>query len=154
MTSSPSKACTKCNVEKPLSEFYRQSKTKAGLHANCKVCSAAYDKAWQVKNRVKIAKRKKEEYQTMVAEGGHILAWLAIKYAGVACMDCETVFPMCVMDFDHGPEETKEFKISGLGGKLATPFMKRKVEKEIAKCDLVCSNCHRVRTQERLNEAK
>lgn len=57
------------------------------------------------------------------------------------CTDCGGSFPYYVMDFDH--KENKKFKISGFGSRgLET------VKKEIAKCDLVCANCHRQRTHE------
>ena len=53
------------------------------------------------------------------------------------------------MDFDHRPETIKDFRIAYMGGVPATPGQVSKIEKEIAKCDLVCSNCHRVRTRDR-----
>jgi len=66
-------------------------------------------------------------------------------------MDCHRVFPWCAMDFDPRPDEIKSFRLSRNGYRLATPERISEVLKEIAKCDLVCSNCHRVRTQERHN---
>jgi hypothetical protein len=58
------------------------------------------------------------------------------------CTDCGACFPTEVMDFDHVP---------GRGEKwfnLANPPAARtfkEVFDEISKCDLVCSNCHRIR---------
>lgn len=56
-------------------------------------------------------------------------------------MDCKVSYPYFVLDFDH--REDKEFdlhKASRLGRSIAN------LKKEIAKCDIVCANCHRVRT--------
>lgn len=39
------KYCTKCKVEKPLSEFHRWASTPDGYHYNCKDCKRAYRKA-------------------------------------------------------------------------------------------------------------
>lgn len=60
------------------------------------------------------------------------------------CMDCEKTFPPECMDFDHRPGEQKLFGI-GMGRTRAWENLQR----EIAKCDLVCANCHRVRTTAR-----
>ena len=61
------------------------------------------------------------------------------------CADCGVKYPFYVMDFDHKPDTVKEFNIaSGLGGKSFKKFYA-----EIAKCDVVCANCHRERTYSR-----
>lgn len=38
------KICTKCKVEKPLSEFHKWASTTDGYQYNCKACKAAYRK--------------------------------------------------------------------------------------------------------------
>jgi hypothetical protein len=56
------------------------------------------------------------------------------------CTECGEVFPWECMDFDHVRGE-KKFRIStGSGRKRSI------VEEELAKCELVCVNCHRIRT--------
>ena len=92
---------------------------------------------------------EKEYRKKAIEQGTSVQGWLINKYGGVPCMDCGGVFDFVAMDFDHRPEETKEFGIGTLGQYVATPERLAKVEKEIAKCDLVCSNCHRVRTKKR-----
>lgn len=59
------------------------------------------------------------------------------------CADCGRSFPSYVMDLDHRPGEAKRFELGGIGRK--TPS-RPQVTAEIAKCDVVCANCHRVRT--------
>src|SRR5678815_5082071 len=59
------------------------------------------------------------------------------------CMDCGLRFPSQCMDFDHRPGEIKSFPVSYAARN--TVSLKR-VADEIAKCDLVCANCHRLRT--------
>jgi hypothetical protein len=75
--------------------------------------------------------------------------WLIEKYGGTPCMDCGGVFPWCSMDFDHRPGVCKEFPLGRVSYRKAAPKLIARVEKEIAKCDLVCANCHRVRTRDR-----
>ncbi len=58
----------------------------------------------------------------------------------VPCKDCGGRFPPACMDFDHVRGE-KSFN-------LATALSRgwSKVLLEVEKCDVVCANCHRLRT--------
>ncbi len=60
------------------------------------------------------------------------------------CADCKKRYPFYVMDFDHLPQFEKAYQLNqphrlGL----------EKAKAEIAKCDVVCSNCHRERSHRR-----
>ena len=59
-----------------------------------------------------------------------------------ACMDCGRQFPFYVMDFDHRVPGEKAFEITRMLGRTST----QNLLDEIAKCDIVCANCHRERT--------
>ena len=65
------------------------------------------------------------------------------------CTDCKISYPPCVMDFDHRDPSIKKFNI---GASLRKPITV--LTEEIEKCDLVCANCHRLRTQERLDNGR
>lgn len=56
------------------------------------------------------------------------------------CADCGGKFPPCAMDYDHVRGEKK----SDLS-KMVNGTSTRLIMEEIAKCDVVCSNCHRIR---------
>lgn len=60
------------------------------------------------------------------------------------CVDCGQKYHYSQMDFDHlgGKKET----IARLANSEASI---KTIKNEIAKCELVCSNCHRLRTWER-----
>lgn len=62
------------------------------------------------------------------------------------CMDCGQSYPYCVMQYDHRPNEQKEFNISWA---VAQGYSIERIQKEIDKCDLVCANCHAIRTFQR-----
>jgi hypothetical protein len=62
----------------------------------------------------------------------------------VPCADCGGMFPPICMDFDH-VRGTKRFSISRSGTRSM-----QAVREEIEKCEVVCANCHRVRTASRL----
>ena len=59
------------------------------------------------------------------------------------CMDCGQQFPWFAMDFDHRPDETKLMDISKLVNRMSAIST---LAAEIAKCDIVCAVCHRIRT--------
>lgn len=58
------------------------------------------------------------------------------------CMDCSRIYPYYVMDFDHRAE--KQWEISDMTRTKGLTY--EDVQAELAKCDLVCANCHRERT--------
>lgn len=63
------------------------------------------------------------------------------------CVDCGVRYPHYVMDFDHRDGSKKVAAVAAMHTSgWAT------VVSEIAKCDLVCANCHRERTHQRLSE--
>jgi len=59
------------------------------------------------------------------------------------CLDCGISYPPYVLDFDHLPEFEKSFPLSSSGVKGRGLDA---VNAEIAKCEIVCANCHRHRT--------
>lgn len=61
------------------------------------------------------------------------------------CADCGGRFPTCAMDLDH-VRGHKQFKVSEAVQKAYGVGLAR-VRAEIAKCDVVCANCHRIRTE-------
>jgi hypothetical protein len=62
------------------------------------------------------------------------------------CMDCGREYPGCCMDFDHRPGTQKLATIGYLVGRGVNVDA---LMREIDKCDLVCANCHRIRTRDR-----
>lgn len=69
------------------------------------------------------------------------------------CADCAVRYPFYVMDFDHVGGEKKM-----LVSKLVNFGSTSRLFAEMAKCDIVCANCHRERTWQRfqagLSDAK
>lgn len=73
--------------------------------------------------------------------------WLAPKKA-LPCSDCGRALAPEAMDFDHINED----KTAGVASMWS--WGRQKVEAELAKCELVCANCHRERTVSRLRSTK
>lgn len=87
--------------------------------------------------------RNKQQYMDRVKQrqSDMNLSLRSLKSA-VGCVDCGNK-DWRVLDYDHLPEFTKSIGISkavGLGWSLI------RIMEEIKKCEVVCSNCHRIRT--------
>lgn len=58
-----------------------------------------------------------------------------------SCVDCGEVNLVC-LDFDH----VKGRKVNDISVMVHGGFSKQNIQKEIAKCEVRCSNCHRKKT--------
>lgn len=74
------------------------------------------------------------------------LAEIVRKAKDGACTDCRVPYPHYVMQFDHLRPETKLFNIAQWSDLLPS---KERLQEELAKCELVCANCHAERTWQR-----
>lgn len=91
---------------------------------------------------------KSSYYKEKAASRRKALAQLVKELKGRPCADCGQSFPPYVMDFDHrGEKECDVSRVVRLGWGLA------RINAEVAKCDVVCANCHRQRTWERMQAA-
>lgn len=133
--------CSKCHLEKTEAEFSRRGK---GFKTYCKVCQAAKAKEYYEANKPKrlqqIAANVKRFRANLKAEIDEVKA-------STPCTDCGRCYPPYVMEYDHLPGFEKVNNVSTLIGQ--TNIKKSRIYDEIGKCELVCANCHRVRTHNR-----
>jgi hypothetical protein len=61
-----------------------------------------------------------------------------------ACADCGVSYPPYVLDFDHLKD-----KSFGISRALQLGLELDKIKQEVKKCEIVCANCHRIRTYNR-----
>ncbi|MHB8632245.1 MAG: hypothetical protein ACYC9W_09990 [Candidatus Limnocylindria bacterium] len=131
------KRCPRCDLFKPRSAFARHKNRADGLQAYCRACVAELDhEEYERKLGRSIRRRSRTAYAS--ARG----AWLRSLKAGRPCTDCGRVFEPQVMQWDHLPQFEKIGDISGgFPGRTEDEILR-----EIAKCELVCTNCHTIRT--------
>ncbi len=131
------KRCTKCKRLRPASRYYKHNNGRVGRVARCDECIRNESRARYRRNR---SSRLAQKAQAR-AERRKLVHDLKQR----ACMDCGEKYPPHVMDFDHLPGTEKIGDVASLmnSGPVA------KLVAEIAKCDLVCANCHRMRTHDR-----
>jgi len=93
-------------------------------------------------------KNKEDLYknQQRYRDANHKNLWEYLK--NKSCVDCK-ISDSRVLEFDHLPEFEKKFDISkAVSGSTKSWKL---ILTEIDKCEIVCSNCHRIRTMIRGN---
>lgn len=124
------RTCVGCGVEQPLEKYKLRSSAgrQAGTRQrHCNRCLyLKYTKPW--------AAAKVASVQAYKVELG--------------CADCGYNRHPAALQFDHRPSEVKLFNI----GEQAGNYKPETIWTEIAKCDVVCANCHAIRTTTRREE--
>jgi hypothetical protein len=134
------KVCAKCGRAKPLGQFHRS--TRRGHQLWCKECRRTYDRAYFARNREK-RRLQAKAHRRRLAE------WNSEIKASTSCADCGCSFHPAAMEWDHLPGTEKVAEISDLvrAGKTLA------LREELQKCELVCANCHAVRSYVRRSGA-
>ena len=83
----------------------------------------------------------KSEKLSIAKQKAYLAQYLRDLKTKTPCVDCGINYPYYVMDFDHvrGQKHANVME-------LVSTLSKKKIDEEIAKCEIVCSNCHRIRT--------
>ena len=99
-------------------------------------------------SRFNIEKNKKEKPQRRSQKDKkRIQEMLGSLKEKSVCVDCGQTYPFYILDFDHVYGK----KVANIG-QMLNYFSIEDIMKEVAKCDVVCSNCHRERTYQRKNK--
>ena len=122
------KRCSKCKRN------YRKT-----AHSWCRPCLRE-DQAVRRKVNPRRAKRLAKAFRTKLYK--KFRAYVN-KIKEAPCTDCKQTFPPCVMEFDHLDPSKKTNNIATL---MRHAISLKRLQEEIDKCELVCSNCHRIRT--------
>jgi hypothetical protein len=132
--------CGSCGVKKPLEYFHRRGAIQQSV---CRACRREYDAAYHRRTRQRRLEQKRRYHEELVV-------WHSL-LKDAPCADCGGRFHHAAMSWDHCEPEAKLFDVSSMVSKTHS---KRKILEEIAKCDLVCANCHAVRTFRRRGVAQ
>jgi hypothetical protein len=124
------KICNKCGRIKPLDAYYKAARNRGGRYHTCKKCKQEIDAKYyhsSDKKKLKIKERQVEN-QRRVEDYKRLKGCLS-------CSECEPI----ALDFHHRDANSKEFTISHSSKR----FSWERILREIEKCDVLCSNCHR-----------
>ncbi len=130
-----SKVCSKCRVDKPISDFGRLSKSKDGLGHRCKQCSRDLGKNQYANKKDECLERSKNRCSEILPVNTNLLN---VYKREKGCRYCPENDPIA-LDMHHRDPDEKKFGIASRIGDTRWVVL----IKEIEKCDVICSNCHR-----------
>src|SRR5271165_2858108 len=119
----------------------------------CKQCETEYVMSKETKRKRNISQKRWHLNNSEKTKATFIRCYLKKKqeredflnkFKNRPCQDCWGWFEPCQMDFDHRNPIEKVNSISKMGWDSVSL---QKIKLEIQKCDLVCANCHRLRTR-------
>ena len=113
------KVCTKCGMEKPITEFHWRDKAKGIKRSECKECHTNYMKSVYHQKREAVGEIKQN----------------------FACAKCGYNEYPTALDFHHIDPSQKDTTVARM---LSNNYTLDKTLKEIEKCVCLCANCHRV----------
>jgi len=135
------KECLRCKNEKNIDEFSFKSKKDNKRQAYCKECFVILRKESYEKNKKHYLSKAKNRK-------GEVVEWVFEMKKNMGCERCGFSHPVA-LDFHHINND-KEYDVS----KLVRNGNKDKILKEIEKCIVLCSNCHRIFHYEELNSGE
>jgi len=148
----------------PTDEAFVRAYYKKRLHLHTGSGSFRYHDIWvdcERKGKTKCIGSSQKLYHAWQQAATHVKKELAVRERAPKtyefllrlkrkpCKDCRKTYPHYVMEFDH-VRGVKHFSICTGWKKHSIQVVKE----ELRKCELVCSNCHRIRTFSRLHALK
>lgn len=122
------KECPGCGETKSLESFWVNAAKPDGRFRRCADCE----------NRIQNERREAMRAVIVAAKA-------------TPCVDCDRSYPPVVMEFDHRGDEQKIARIADWPRRVGRSAKAiARLEAEIAKCDVVCANCHRIRHADEL----
>jgi hypothetical protein len=138
--------CWSCKTWKPLGDFPVANKAKGKYQRTCTICLRPYRRAWYGRHKTEQKARSKQRMKVKVTEHRALVQSLKAK----PCTDCGGTFHHAAMQFDH----VKTDKIMDIARMKNNSGSTARLLREIAKCELVCANCHHIRTWRRREASK
>jgi hypothetical protein len=143
------KTCSSCKMEKDReTDFYLR--TTGNRHRQCKACLIKRATTNNAEHKVR-HRGYMRKYMAAIRSGERQSETCALINAAKAkpCTDCKQTFPPECMDLDHLPGHVKVAAVSNMIWCTV-----ERVKAELAKCEVVCANCHRIRSKNRKLAAK
>lgn len=127
------KKCTVCKQQKIETEFYKNKSKPSGLQEKCKQCQRLCFKQRYSNNKQYYIDKREERVS-------NAKDWLNDYKSNLSCDECGFDHP-AALDFHH---VDKFSKTASIGTLVLRGWTLGKILEEIAKCRVLCSNCHRI----------
>ena len=130
------RTCGGCGLSKPLDQFSWRRRKRMQRDNMCRGCRSEYGKAHYEANKPRYIQNAARVKKATKLER----IWYLLEYfEDHPCADCGESDPV-VLDFDHLTRQEVQ-RLQGIRGEGLGLVLE-----EIKKCEVVCANCHRVRT--------
>lgn len=134
------KVCTQCGLAQPIENFSVRNRAKGTRQAACKNCQNEYVRNHYQTYRLKYIKKARVRTIEQIRINNEFM----IEYlSNHPCLDCGEQ-DIIVLEFDHLRDKIADVSVLARGG-----YSLEKLKQEVAKCEVVCANCHRRRTAKR-----
>jgi hypothetical protein len=128
------KICTKCGGKKDTEQFQLVNKTTGRRRADCLECHNAVKREHYRNN----PERYRQSVKDKRIKNREYVKSILLK---TKCMDCSND-DWRVLEFDH----VRGTKVTNVSTMIDQMYSLKKIQDEIEKCDIVCRNCHVIRT--------
>lgn len=128
------KFCSKCNRDLPISQFSKKSGET--LQSRCKDCFKAYVAVHYIKNKDKYKAKAHKFNKVYIARN---LEYINNYKSSRGCLRCQEKDAIA-LDLHHLDPKTKDGDVSNLA---RNSISISSLNKELEKCVVICSNCHR-----------
>jgi len=123
-------------VEKNECDFYFKNKKKGKLQSRCKQCQSKYHRSHYESNKKTYFERAKNNNPKYKKRNKNFVSEYK---SNIGCKFCNEKTPVC-LDFHHKDPTIKDWNISIMSNSASSLDT---IKKEIDKCIVICSNCHR-----------
>ena len=122
-------------------DFQKNRRNADGLASKCRECTNAMNRAFYHKNMEEQRKRQRDTRAKLEPiKRSYVVQYLSTH----PCVDCGEANPV-LLEFDHQPgaKTAKRYEISNI---VHRGYSLQTLINEIAKCDVRCVRCHRLKT--------
>ena len=129
------KYCPRCKNTKSVEEFPKSKNRKDGLGGHCKVCCAEKNKIYR-----QTAKGKATSNANQAKRRNANKIFLYEYLLKHPCVKCGEADIRC-LEFNHLDPSKKHKEVTNM-----TEYSRKRLKEEIAKCEILCANCHNKHT--------
>jgi hypothetical protein len=132
------KWCGTCKTELPTTDFAGNRTRKDGLQSHCRTCKKTIQNRWYANNKDvhgTNVRRRTKEYREIAKR------YVVDILENSSCTDCGDT-RIEVFEFDH----VRGAKRANVSKMVSHGYCVDTIQTEIDKCEIVCANCHRLRT--------